>query len=481
MHVNARRIAGFILVTGWLIGTRTAHADDTETLAIKTGDLVVFFGDQTTEEPDRQRSRTATYPQLVESFLTARYPDLRIRYRNVGWSDDTLARALLRLERDVLSLDPTVIVLCFGMNDAGYLPYDEVRLERFRTDLAQLITRCRDAGARCWLLSPPAVDEDRGRRLRVTRDGRGAVVDLAAIQYNEVLERYVETARQAAESTGCAFVDWFSACRTAAEDRTYSPHSLTLDGHTPSFRSAALAATLLLRSLGADPIRIEIELDWNAPNARVSTHTGETSVVPILVTEAGERILTVENLPMVWPMPGGRVGALSEAPEAADMCTLTLRMKNPPGLGVELIHDSTRGENRPVAITPGQLEAGFNLASTYPLRTLAGALDLHGLIQAKNATWQTVWRRLRLSTPDYPELVDAHEQLIRGWTSYVEGYEKVIFRYPRTFGAKFMLTESSQQERLPTSRPTTPRRSTPLTTQPSADDENAASTAPAMP
>lgn len=430
-------------------------------LAVRDGDLIVFLGDELSETPEAHRAIRPTFPQMVEAFLTVRYPALRVRYISVGWTGDTAARALLRLDRDVLSLHPTVVVICLGMNDPGYLGFVPERLEQTRKDLAEIVERCRRAGARVWLMSPPCVEEDRGKKVRITRDGQRAVADLEVIRYNEILSKYAAVMREIAAAAGAGFVDWFAeSFATRGRIQPYTGDDfLTFDGRMPSFRGTVLGAAVLLRAWGAEPIRATIELDWNEGSAQIASHLGASHAVPVQITEDGRRILNVTDLPLPWPLPGDPGGALRDGWKSTELCQIIFRMPNPPEMGITLLQeadDQNAGGQCP--ITAAQLEAGFNLATVEPLRSLKAVRDLFNLMGTKNRTQNTIWRRLQLSPPQQRELMKAHEQLIEAWKAYVAGYEQIIAGSPKTFNARFVLSETVESENLPTSQPTRPPR-----------------------
>jgi len=440
-------------------------------LAIVNGDVVVFLGDELTETVDARRGNRPSFPQLVETFLTVRYPELHrsapdapppVRYISVGWTGDTAARALRRLKRDVLSHKPTVVVICLGMNDAGYLGFVAARLEATRRDLTQIVQECRAAGARVWLMSPPCVEEERGKKARVIRDGQRAVADLEIIRYNETLAKYaVAMGEIAVANPPTGFADWFAESAAARLQVQAYPGEdwLTTDGRAPSFHGTIVGATTLLRAWKAEPIRAIIELDWTEGTARISTHQGQTSTTLVQITDDGKRILTAENLPLPWPLPGDVGGGLQSGWKAAELCQIVFRMPDPPEMGITLVQETDdHGSTAQWTITAAQLQAGFNLATAEPLRSLGGVRDLFNLVSTKNRTRDTIWRRLELSPPEQPELTDGHRQLIDAWKAYVAGYERIIYRYPKTFSARFMLSETTESEHLPTSQPTHPPR-----------------------
>jgi lysophospholipase L1-like esterase len=430
-------------------------------LAVRDGDLIVFLGDELSETPEAFRANRPTFPQLVETFLTVRYPAIHVRYISVGWTGDTTARALLRLKRDVLDLQPTVVVVCLGMNDPGYLGFIPDRLEQTKKDLSQIVERCRKAGARVWLMSPPCVEEDRGKKARITRDGQRAIADLEVIHYNQTLSKYTAAVREIATAAAAGFADWFG--ESSATRALIQPHTgddfLTIDGRMPSFRGTILGAGVLLRAWGAEPIRATIDLDWVEGSAQITSHLGNTHAVPVQITEDGKRIVNLTDLPLPWPLPGDPSGALRDGWKTSELCQIIFRMPNPPEMGITLLLDTDdQNAGGQCPITAAQLQAGFNLATAEPLRLLRGVRDLYNLMGTKNRTRDTIWRRLQMSAPQQVELTQAHRQLIEAWTAYVAGYERMIAGTPKTFSARFVLSETVESENLPTSQPTRPPR-----------------------
>jgi lysophospholipase L1-like esterase len=143
-----------------------------------------------------------------ETALTIRWPDRNIRFRNLGWSGDTVwgdSRAgfdtaregYKRLLEQTLAVKPTVIFLCYGTNEsfAG-----AARLAAFREQLNRLLDDLKPSKARLVLLAPPLFEkarwpgsdfEERQRDLLLYTD---AIRDIAARRQlrfvNEFCQRY---------------------------------------------------------------------------------------------------------------------------------------------------------------------------------------------------------------------------------------------------------------------------------------------------
>lgn len=464
-----------------------ARAPAPDGLVLRPDEVILFLGDELMDAGDPRTS--TSFPFLVETFLTVRYPDLRLRYVYAGWRGDTAGRALLRLERDVLSRKPTTVVICLGLNDPEYVPFSEERLAHFKRDLGALIRRIEEAGARVWLISPPSVREDLGHAARIARGGQPTIVNLRGIQYNATLARYAQAVREAASEAGMGFVDWYAASlkmRRAARPGK-GPWQ---DGRLPPPQGHALIAAELLRAWGAQPIEVAIDLKWNGPAATVTSHLGAARTVPVRVDAGGKRTLLLTGLPLPWPMPGGPAGALQPEWEAADLCRFLIRIPDPPARGARLrLEGRDSGEESALTLTAAQLKNGCNLATTELLRTIRPAQSLLQTIGLKNHYRYSTWRRQELHPAREPELADAQRQLVAALYAYASGYERIVWRMAKTFEVQLALAEAVAPERVPTAppigvRPATIPATQPATmpaTQPTTMPATRPATAPAMP
>ena len=87
-------------------------------------DRIIFAGDSVTDMGSAQPVGEGLfdnmghgYPRVIESLVTATYPELSIRFTNSGISGNTSKDLLARYERDVLSLNPQWMSICIGIND----------------------------------------------------------------------------------------------------------------------------------------------------------------------------------------------------------------------------------------------------------------------------------------------------------------------------------------------------------------------------
>lgn len=158
MSVRSSAVAAMLLAA-MLAFTACAHLNITprsstmDTFALKDGDTVVFLGDSITA--------SRAYGEIVERYTLQSYADRRVRFYNAGQGGDTAQGALKRLDRDVLSHKPTVVTVCFGINDIGWgTKASPENIQVYYDGMREITKRCQKAGARVFLLGPVATKLD---------------------------------------------------------------------------------------------------------------------------------------------------------------------------------------------------------------------------------------------------------------------------------------------------------------------------------
>jgi lysophospholipase L1-like esterase len=109
---------------------------------------VVCFGDSVTGVYYHTGSRRA-YTDMLGIALRRAGPRAKVDMINAGISGHTTVNALARIDGDVLSHKPDLVTVMFGLNDMT-----RVSLENYRSNLKQIVTKCRDTGAEVVLATP---------------------------------------------------------------------------------------------------------------------------------------------------------------------------------------------------------------------------------------------------------------------------------------------------------------------------------------
>lgn len=205
--------------------------DITKPFDLKDGDTVMFIGSEFTEQRIKHNH--------LEALLSGRWPDRRIRFRNLGWSGDTpsgisrgyfggAAEGYRRLIEEIGRIQPTVVFLEYGSVAA----YDgQEGVEPFLAELDRLINDLRRHTNRIVLTTPPAAD---GHDLNAKRQ---FIAD--------ALNKY-------AKHTSVRFVDLLTPTRAAITKQELLNDPIRYN--SKGYHAAALA---VVNSLGISPPTME--------------------------------------------------------------------------------------------------------------------------------------------------------------------------------------------------------------------------------
>jgi lysophospholipase L1-like esterase len=154
-------VAGFILLAGYKFLTST-HQDFNNGSA---GDKIVCFGDSLTRGTGASKGKD--YPSQLSKMISR--PVI-----NAGVPGDTTARALQRLEQDVLAYSPDIVLITLGGNDLK----NGIARDTAFENLKMIVNLIRNQGARVIIggLSIPFRDRGFGRAYKNLADETGATL-----------------------------------------------------------------------------------------------------------------------------------------------------------------------------------------------------------------------------------------------------------------------------------------------------------------
>lgn len=226
-----------------LAGVATTFARAENDAGFRPGDRWVVLGDSITH--------SGHYHRFLEIFYTTRFPDWNITVFNAGIGGDTAVGALTRLDRDVLIYNPSVVSIMFGMNDVGRALYGSAdpspdvvrernaRIEAYESNLRELISRLRAAGARVILITPSPADDT-------------LISDPPVRMYvNEGLARCADIVFRLGREMDLPVVDFFGPVQAMNLDRQQTDPTSTLIGRDrvhPGMEGHFLMANLFLRA-----------------------------------------------------------------------------------------------------------------------------------------------------------------------------------------------------------------------------------------
>jgi lysophospholipase L1-like esterase len=154
--------------------TGSAGADDPAPL--KKGDRIVFLGDSITAAGVGKTG----YITMLKATLAEKHKDLGIELIGAGISGNKVPDLQKRLEKDVLSKKPSVVVVYIGINDVWHGENDPSRgtsTENFDAGLRVVVGRIKASGARVVLCTPTVIGEKKsgGNKLDAQLDAYAGI------------------------------------------------------------------------------------------------------------------------------------------------------------------------------------------------------------------------------------------------------------------------------------------------------------------
>jgi acyl-CoA thioesterase-1 len=131
-------------------------------LRIAENNLVLFQGDSITDG-GRERADPNHlgwgYPRVVANWLSALYPERRLRFVNRGISGNRVRDLLARWKSDCIDLQPDWVSILIGINDTWrrYDSNDPTAVEAFERDYRTLLQLTRERTKAQILLMEPFV------------------------------------------------------------------------------------------------------------------------------------------------------------------------------------------------------------------------------------------------------------------------------------------------------------------------------------
>ncbi len=353
---------------------------------LKANDRVVIYGDSITEQ--------RLYSRYVQQYVYCRYPELKVKFINAGWSGDTAPGGLNRLERDVLSLNPTVVTLFFGMNDGGYKPVAQDTIDRYRGGMEGIIKTLQAKGVRVVVFTPGAVDYDRRAPLRTA-------------EYNKTLEALGNVGKELAAKYNLPFQDVIHPMIEFQDaQKAKNPQfTMTPDSVHPAPAGHLVMAQQMLKGLGADPMPALGTIDIANNQAQ------GLKVVNRTPTQIDLESTAPVNVPFWFDQSST---AVMRDSGFLNMSGQKLTVKGlAPGAYRITVGGAVAG-----AFSAEDLAAGATLPGSYS----AQGKRVHDLTEMKENNYYTAWRTIRLPLGG----ISGSQQVVDGLMAADEGFHAMI-------------------------------------------------------
>ncbi|MEM7453156.1 MAG: GDSL-type esterase/lipase family protein [Planctomycetota bacterium] len=195
---------------------------------------IVFLGDSITQAG----AQPGGYVSLVRESIGEMLPDSSIEVIGAGISGNKVPDLQARLDRDVLSKEPTIVVIYIGINDVWHSQNGRgTPAADFESGLNEIIDRITATGARVVLCTASVIGEK--------TDGSNNL--------DEMLEEYCAISRRVAEARGSGMIDLRAAFIDHLKQENpenQGANILTTDGVHLNSAGNRFVADQMLKGLG---------------------------------------------------------------------------------------------------------------------------------------------------------------------------------------------------------------------------------------
>jgi lysophospholipase L1-like esterase len=350
-----------------------------EAFALRDGDRVVFFGDSITDQ--------RLYTTFAETYVVTRFPHTNISLVHSGWGGDRVTGGGggpmdVRIWRDVLPYNPTVVTVMLGMNDGRYRAFDQAIFDEFTAGFKHIVDTFKRQlpNARITLMQPSPYDD-------VTR------TPTFEGGYNQVLVRYGDFLKQLAadQKLGLADINTpvVEALKKANTADATNAVKLIPDRVHPGAAGHLLLAQALLKAWNAPALVAGAEIDTTRKEA---VRQRNTHIADLKVSKGVSWTQTDEALPMPLDRRDPLVALVlhsSDFMEALNQEPLTVR-----GLAAGRYALRIDGEQAGT-FTAEQLAQSINLAELATPMSRQAA-EVHALTLRHNNVHAARWRQIQV-------------------------------------------------------------------------------------
>lgn len=263
----------FVLVAAVCMTCTAALAQTVK--PFKEGERAVFLGNSITDG--------GHYHSFIWLYYMTRFPDMPIRVFNGGIGGDTAYDMNKRLDGDIFSLEPTSLMVTFGMNDSGYYEYNgdnakefgEQKYQESIKNFQQMEKRFQEqSGIRIVMLGTSPYDET------------AEIKDNTVFKKkNETIKRIVEYQKESATKNGWEFTDLNAPMVALNQENQKKDPSFTLCGNDrihPDNDGHMVMAYLFLKAQGfAGKDVADMEINANKKEAVKAENCTVTNIKKI--------------------------------------------------------------------------------------------------------------------------------------------------------------------------------------------------------
>lgn len=217
---------------------------------------IAFLGDSVTQgcfecETDEEGVFTNTvndyaacYPEQVRLILAEMFPEAPVTVINAGLSGTTARQGVKRLERDVLSFSPDMLVVMFGLNDC----HKNRGSKEYAADLGEIFRAAKAAGIELVFITPNMTCTRRSGLVR-GKQLTAIANKLIRVQNDGTFDEYVAAAKDMCKREGVKVCDQYALWKKMAEAGTDTDALLANGINHPDRKMHRVLAETLIKTI----------------------------------------------------------------------------------------------------------------------------------------------------------------------------------------------------------------------------------------
>lgn len=146
----------------------------------------------------------SSYSTRFREILGILYPSVQVNIINSGISGDGTENGKTRIDRDILSFSPDLVVVSYGLNDACN---GLEKLDNYRRNLKEIFKKVSSGGAEVIFLTQNAMNTKKSCHLRGDDLLAKTALMTANIQNDGIMKAYMDAAREEAIKSGVKVCD----------------------------------------------------------------------------------------------------------------------------------------------------------------------------------------------------------------------------------------------------------------------------------
>ncbi len=310
---------------------------------------LAIIGDSITEQ--------MIYSKFMEAYILACAGRKDVSVFQFGWSGETASGFANRAENDLSAFKPTIVTLCYGMNDGTYRTYNDSIGGNYEKAMRSVLEKLKAIGVSQIVIGSPGAVDTKYFQRNPTEFGAKSPAE----GYNDNLKHLRDIDEKLAGEMKTAFADVHTplveSMAKAKKGKGEDYDVCGRDGVHPGANGQLIMAYAFLKSLGCDGNIAEITVDMKGAANASEGHK-------ILSSSNGKIELESIRYPFCFDAdPNQSASNRSILPYVAfnqDLNRFILKVKNLSSAKAEVSWDSETKE-----FTKEQLDAGINLAAEF--------------------------------------------------------------------------------------------------------------------